>query len=193
MTPAVAADTPPIDLSSALPSSLVRRLITERRSFRSSSGSPCWSAQWKISPSVDSWVALSPSTFDNSTGPKLEMVARTGTPIPPVPRDRNSTGKPVGAQSSPVSLARSVVLSLPSPGRAKPDRSPLTSAISTGTPAADSCSAITCRVLVFPVPVAPATRPCRLMVASGMRICALGSTVPSTTTVPSSRAWPPTA
>ena len=58
-----------------------------------------------------------------------------------------------------------------------PDRSPLTSAISTGTPAADSCSAITCSDFVLPVPVAPATRPCRLTVASGMRTCAVGSTV----------------
>ena len=31
----------------------------------------------------------------------------------------------------------------------------MTSAISTGTPAAESCSAITCSVLVLPVPVAP--------------------------------------
>lgn len=29
----------------------------------------------------------------------------------------------------------------------------------TGTPAADNCSANTCKVLVLPVPVAPATRP----------------------------------
>ena len=36
------------------------------------------------------------------------------------------------------------------------------SARKTGTPAADSCSAISWRVLVLPVPVAPATRPCRL-------------------------------
>ena len=67
------------------------------------------------------------------------------------------------------------------------------SAIITGTPAADSCSAITCSDLVLPVPVAPATRPCRLTVASGMRMCAVGSTVPSTTTVPSSSAGPATA
>jgi hypothetical protein len=35
------------------------------------------------------------------------------------------------------------------PGRESPDKSPLTSAIITGTPAADSCSAITCSVLVL--------------------------------------------
>ena len=79
--------------------------------------------------------------------------------MPPVPSERNSTGNGDPTQSSPVSLARSVVLSLASPGRVSPDRSPLKSAITTGTPAAESCSAITCRVLVLPVPVAPATRP----------------------------------
>ena len=59
------------------------------------------------------------------------------------------------------------------------------SGISTGTPAADSCSAITCRVLVLPVPVAPATRPCRLNIASGIRTSAVGSATPSITTEPS--------
>ena len=39
---------------------------------------------------------MSPSTFDNRIGPKLVIVARTDTPIPEVPRDRNSTGKGVG-------------------------------------------------------------------------------------------------
>ncbi len=54
ITPAVADDTPPIPFRSALPSSLVRWVITARRSFRSSSASPCVSDQWKINPSVDS-------------------------------------------------------------------------------------------------------------------------------------------
>src|SRR5271165_5743892 len=106
-----------------------------------------------MSPRVDSWVALSPNTFDSRIGPKLEIVARTGTPSPPVPSDRNSTGKAVGVQSSPVSEALAAILSFGTPGRDRPDRSPLTSAIITDTPAADSCSAITCRDFVFPVPV----------------------------------------
>ncbi|COX47803.1 Uncharacterised protein [Mycobacterium tuberculosis] len=45
MTPAVVGDTAPRDFSSTLPSSLVRWVMTARRSFRSSSGSPRWSAQ----------------------------------------------------------------------------------------------------------------------------------------------------
>jgi hypothetical protein len=133
---------------------------------------------------------LSPNTFDSRIGPKLVIVARTGTPMPVVPSDMNSTGKAVGVQLSPLSLARCSVLSLATPGRDRPDRSPLTSAIITGTPAADSCSAITCSDLVLPVPVAPATRPCRLTVASGIRTCAVGSQAPSTTTLPSSSAGP---
>ena len=146
-----------------------------------------------MSPRVDSWVALSPNTFDSRMGPKLEMVARTGTPMPDVPSVRNSTGYAVGVQLSPVSFARCAVLSLATPGRDSPDKSPLTSAIMTGTPAVLSCSAITCSDFVFPVPAAPATRPWRLTVARGMRICAVGSATPSTTTVPSSRACPSTA
>ena len=39
------------------------------------------------------------------------------------------------------------------------------SAAKTGTPLALSCSASSCRVLVLPVPVAPATRPWRLSIA----------------------------
>ncbi len=45
----------------------------------------------------------------------------------------------------------------------------MTSATKTGTPALESCSAMPCRVLVLPVPVAPATRPWRLSMPSGTR------------------------
>ena len=43
------------------------------------------------------------------------------------------------------------------------------SAANTGTPWARSCSASSCSVLVLPVPVAPATSPCRLSMPSGIR------------------------
>ena len=62
------------------------------------------------------------------------------------------------------------------------------SASSTGTPAAEHCSARFCSVLVLPVPVAPATRPWRFSVANGMRTCASGAATPSITTAPSSSA-----
>src|SRR5436305_104434 len=51
--------------------------------------------------------------------------------------------------------------SFASPASESPDRSPLMSAANTGTPARANPSAITCSDTVFPVPVAPVTRPCR--------------------------------
>ena len=76
------------------------------------------------------------------------------------------------------------------PGTDSPDRSPLMSAANTGTPAADSCSARSCRVFVLPVPVAPATRPCRLSMPSGIRTGTPVSVVASTISPPSSSAGP---
>src|SRR6185503_11316426 len=66
----------------------------------------------------------------------------------------------------PMSAARwfsfSEIFAAGSPGTQMPERSPFTSAQNTGTPAAENCSAMICRVTVLPVPVAPATSPCRL-------------------------------
>src|SRR5512144_2383648 len=53
---------------------------------------------------------------------------------------------------------RAVSLSLGCPGWDRPDTSPLTSARNTGTPAPDSCSAMSCSVFVLPVPVQHAER-----------------------------------
>ena len=75
------------------------------------------------------------------------------------------------------------------PGDAMPDRSPLMSAAKTGTPALLRASAISWRVLVLPVPVAPATSPCRLNIASGMRMGASTTGAPSIST-PSCTASP---
>ena len=60
------------------------------------------------------------------------------------------------------------------------------SAAKTLTPAAEICSASNCRVRVLPVPVAPATRPCRLSIDSESRIFASGAGEPSTINTPSS-------
>ena len=55
------------------------------------------------------------------------------------------------------------------------------SAAKTGTPARLNASASTCRVTVLPVPVAPATRPCRLaMPGSRNRSAAFLAISPST-------------
>jgi len=94
-----------------------------------------------------------------STGPKLDIVARSGTPTPCAPRAKNSVGHPSGVHAWPIFCVRAVNFSLTTPGDAKPDRSPLMSAAKTGTPAAEICSAINCKVFVLPVPVAPATNP----------------------------------
>jgi len=96
ITPAVEDETPPSSFKSALPSAPVRWLITARRSLISSSGRFFWSAKWKIRPSVDSWVLLSPNTFDSRIGPKESMAARMGTPVLCPARVRYSTGKVVG-------------------------------------------------------------------------------------------------
>ena len=106
------------------------------------------------------------------------------------PSDRYSTGKPVGVNVSPSSVARFFAGPSVEPGTAIPDTSPFTSAVNTATPAAESCSAMTCSVRVFPVPVAPAISPCRFIVASGRRTAASGTSAPSSIPVPSSTAPP---
>ena len=74
-----------------------------------------------------------------------------------------------------------------------PERSPFTSAANTGTPAAESCSAIVWSVIVLPVPVAPATRPCRFIIRSGTCTTASGASLPSCTPRPRSTAGPSVA
>ena len=64
------------------------------------------------------------------------------------------------------------------------------SAANTGTPAVESCSASSWSVLVLPVPVAPATRPCRLSMPSGIRMGTPLRVVASTISPPSSSAGP---
>ena len=75
--------------------------------------------------------------------------------------------------------ASRIAAAVASPGRETPVTSPLMSDMNTGTPAAESWPAMICRVLVFPVPVAPATSPCRFIIASGSRTVAPVSTSPS--------------
>ena len=96
--------------------------------------------------------------------PGAEAAERRGTPRGSRWAPRRRRCRPPGA------VTRSAV----SPGCTSPARSPLRSASTTGTPAAESCSAISCSVLVLPVPVAPAIRPCRLSIASGSRTWAAG-------------------
>ena len=140
-------------------------------------GSPALSAKWNTRPSEDSCTSLRASTLASSVGPNDVIVARSGMPFPWPPRAKNSVGQARPSHFWPTSSARFVTFSPGSPALATPDRSPLMSAANTGTPSAESCSAISWRVLVLPVPVAPATRPCRLTIASGMRTPASGCAV----------------
>ena len=59
---------------------------------------------------------------------------------------------------------RRCMFSLSCPLRHMPDRSPLTSAMNTGTPMSEKDSASTFIVIVLPVPVAPAIRPWRFAI-----------------------------
>jgi hypothetical protein len=71
-----------------------------------------------------------------------------------------------------------------SPAAASPERSPLTSAVKTATPASESCSAIACRVIILPVPVAPAISPWRFIIRSGTLTTASVASDPSCTPRP---------
>ena len=109
-------------------------------------------------------------------------------PHPQQPADRRQRDRVADLDPLFLTAARAVIaawlLAVGDPAMPSPARSPFTSATNTGTPAAESCSAISWSVLVLPVPVAPATRPCRFIEASGRRTCALASAVPSTTAAP---------
>ena len=98
----------------------------------------------------------------SSSGPMSETVARTGWPCSPY-TSQNTVGQPAKAgASTPISFRRSSNLGDAAPAWLMPERSPLTSAMKTGTPSADRRSAMTCSVTVLPVPVAPVMSPWRL-------------------------------
>src|SRR5215211_4632203 len=99
------------------------------------------SAYRKTSERLCSWVSFASSVFASRSGPKSDTVARIGIPGPIPPSERYSVGKPVGCQSWSSSFARVSAGPPVSPGCAIPETSPLMSAATTGTPAADSCSA----------------------------------------------------
>ena len=132
-----------------------------RRSFMSSSSNPCSSATLNAILSTPSWTSFRSIMRDSSSGPISETVARTGCPCSPN-TSQNTVENRSGWKVRPISLARLTMKSLASPGSEMPERSPLISAANTGTPARANPSAITCSETVFPVPVAPVTRPWRL-------------------------------
>ena len=151
---------------SACPRPTTRNLSVVARSLRSSSGRSLSSQYLKTSARIEVWVSLRSSTLPSSSGPNELTVARTCAPSLPE-SDRNSTGWPVGSKGSPSDAIRSDDLRVGRvAGRRHAGRSPLMSATNTGTPASDSWPAISWRVLVLPVPVAPAISPWRLSMDS---------------------------
>ena len=105
----------------------------------------------------------------SSSGPMSLMVARTGWPCSPN-TSHSVTGQAAGWGGGRPRSA-STWASLPSmrPGWLMPVRSPLTSAMNTGTPRREKPSASVCRVTVLPVPVAPVTSPWRLALSGSSR------------------------
>ena len=88
-----------------------------------------------------------------------ETVARTGCPLLPNTSQKTTGLAPNAGMSTPMFFNRSASFGDGAPAAAMPARSPLTSAMNVGTPMRDNCSAMTCSVTVFPVPVAPVISP----------------------------------
>ena len=94
-------------------------------------------------------------------GPNSDIVVLRGSPLlPKISQKQVGYALKENSEPSPSSDTLFVILSLSSPGLHIPDKSPLISEKNTGTPASENDSAITFRVTVLPVPVAPAIRPC---------------------------------
>lgn len=131
---------------------LVRREEPQRRAEvgQVESGRSRSSRKRNTSDSTAVWVSFRSSTLASSTGPNDSTVARTGAPASPV-SESGSTGCERGSTVQPRDAARSATFgSAASIGCASPERSPLTSATKTGTPASERCPAITCSVLGLP-------------------------------------------
>ncbi len=160
MVPTVCFETFPYCVVSSAACSAIKDRIA-RRSFMSSSSNPCSSATLKAIFSTPSWTSFKSIMRASSSGPISETVARTGWPCSPN-TSQNTVENWSGWKARSISLARLRMKSLGSPASEMPERSPLISAANTGTPARANPSAITCSDTVFPVPVAPVTRPCRL-------------------------------
>ena len=103
---------------------------------------------------------------DSSSGPMSLTVARTGWPLAFVSVANTShsvAGQATeGEGSMPRSFRIAASLAPTVPAWVMPVRSPFTSAMNTGTPRRLKFSAIVCKVMVLPVPVAPVIRPWRL-------------------------------
>ena len=142
-----------------------------RRSFKSSSKRPLSSATLKVMLSTPDCTSLRSSSRESSSGPISEMVVRTGWPCSPN-TSQNTVGHAAYSKLSfkPSSSTRLATRTFSAePARQRPERSPLMSARKTGTPMRLKASASRWSVTVLPVPVAPATSPCRFAIAGRSR------------------------
>jgi len=163
IAPMLAVDTRPYSVlnSEALSPT---NCIMDRKSLISRIGNPLSSAILNITLSVPVCVSLRFKIRLKRSGPISVTVVRIGCPDFPN-KSQKTTGNPWKVWLSILSfLRRCASLSFGFPGLLIPDRSPFTSAINTGMPAKLKFSAITCKVTVLPVPVAPAINPCRFAI-----------------------------
>ena len=136
----------------------------------------CWSSQYlKTSASTLAWVSFRSSTFASSSGPNDDTVARSCAPrvageAQELDRERRRRPRPAGLASRAAAPCRSA-----RPARRGRRGRPSCRRGTPGRPAAESCSAMSCSVLVLPVPVAPAIRPWRFIIASGTRTSGSGA------------------
>ena len=190
-TPTVADESPPIPSSSALPASELRNVSSARRSARSTSGEAVGVGVVEDELQRLLLRLVGAEHLRQQRGPEVRHRRAHGDARR---RGRRGRGTRPGTRSASTPgrapVARSAAFEAGSPGWASPERSPLTSATNDGTPAAESCSARSCSVFVLPVPVAPATRPWRLAIASGTWTTAPGWSLPSCTPRPRSSAAP---
>ena len=98
--------------------------------------------------------------IDKTLGPTSDTLNLIGWPFT-LYTSQNLTGNSLTSKSLSFKfLTLFSMFSLYSPFSAVPDKSPLTSAMNTGTPASEKLSAITFEVIVLPVPDAPVIKPC---------------------------------
>src|SRR5262249_51706525 len=128
----------------------------------SSSNSPWSSAILKTSASTPCCVGFRLNRRPSSSGPRSEIVARSGKPCLPKTSQKTTGSALHSGSAMPVRCSRSFNLGDDDPAAATPDKSPFTSAMNTGTPILEKWSASIWSVTVLPVPVAPVIRPWRL-------------------------------
>ncbi len=141
-------------------------LSVARRSFRSSSRSPCSSATLKTMLSTPSCVSLRSSRREKQQRPHLRDggADRMALLAEHVPEDDREAVRLIVEADLLGALDEGAACA--SPGCERPARSPLTSARNTAVPALEKPSASSCSETVLPLPVAPAMSPWRLPSAS---------------------------